>query len=338
MNILIVGGLGYLGPVVCDQVRELIPVNKIDALDTGWFLEAALQSDDLNFDDIFLLDKRNAKLDFLKKYDVVVDLAAISNDPMGQAFEDATYRINKVAAVDLAKKCSMAGVKKFIYASSCSIYGQAGDKRRTENDPKMPLTAYAKSKWEAEKMLEPLGTRNFGIIALRFATACGWSPHFRADLVLNDFVLTAQIEGKISVLSDGTPWRPLIHAKDIGRSIAWACQTDKTGFDVYNVGSNKWTLTIGDLAAQVSDIMEVPFEIFDCQGHDTRSYKVAFDKFERDATGFLAIQNLRGAVSEMQQRLLPHLDNLQDFRSGDLMRLNVLKKLRFGNELSSEHG
>ena len=336
MNILIVGGLGYLGPVVAKTIRHLLDPIKLDVFDTGWFLKSSIIDGTTDYDEVFTVDKRDITKDLLSPYDVVIDFAAVSNDPMGKDFENATMAINAYATIKLAEACKSAGVKRFVFASSCSIYGAAGDVARTEMDEKDPLTAYAKSKWQAEQMLAPLTDANFSAIALRFATACGWSPHFRSDLVLNDFVLTALTEGAIKVLSDGTPWRPLIHVKDIGRAVAWACQSQLTHFHMYNVGSNHWTLTIGELAANVSELLNVPYEIINENGPDKRSYKVAFDKFEHDARGWLPQENLQTAVSEIKQQLQPFIENYTDSRASNLIRLNVLREMKEGNVIDGE--
>lgn len=333
MKILIVGGLGYLGPVVSSTIRDLLVPESLHVVDAGWFLAAAVSPGTSAYDRISIGDKRDLKADFLIGYDVVIDLAAVSNDPMGKDFEAATMEINAAAAVELAQKCKQAGVKRFIFASSCSIYGAAGDVPRRESDGKNPLTEYARSKWEAEQKLEMIADKAFGVTALRFATACGWSPHFRADLVLNDFVLTALLDHKIVVLSDGTPWRPLVHVTDIGRAIAWAAQDERVGFAAFNVGTNDWTLSIGDLASYVADIMGVPFEITNANGPDKRSYRVSFDKFEREAKGFLPRAGLRQSVEEIGDHLRPHLDRFKHFRDGPLMRLNVLREKMTSGEL-----
>ena len=334
MKILIVGGLGYLGPVISQIARSSLKLDCLDVVDTGWFLDAAVEHKQYQFDNVYIGDKRDLNVSYLEKYDVVIDLAAVSNDPMGTDFESATIEINAEATIQLAKRSKLAGVKIFVFASSCSIYGAAGDAARKEADIKGPLTAYARSKLQAEQGLEPLSDHIFAIKALRFATACGWSPHFRADLVLNDFVLTAKLDGKINVLSDGSPWRPLIHVKDIGRAVAWACQAKDKGFNAYNVGSNDWTLTIGDLAQQVSEIMEVPFTISNSQGTDNRSYRIAFDKFEKAARGWLPEHDLRSAVIEIKDRLHPHFHKYKNFRESNLIRLNILRQLRNTGKLS----
>jgi nucleoside-diphosphate-sugar epimerase len=330
---MIVGATGYLGPVIAQAIRDRLNPEVLAGIDTSWFTAAALAPYEAPFSSITKVDKRRVDVEMMKGFDVVIDLAAVSNDPMGADFVDATFDINFVAAVDLAKRARQAGVRRFIFASSCSIYGAAGDGARSEDDKKDPLTAYAKSKWQSEVELAKLGDESFSPIALRFATACGWSPTFRADLVLNDFVVTAITEGKITVLSDGTPWRPLVHTKDIGRAVAWAAQADIKGFAAFNVGSNAWTLTIAELAKSVSDILGVPYEITGAKNADKRSYRVSFDKFEAVAKGWLPQERVESAVKEMKDELSKYASRLVDFRKGNLIRLNVLRGKIAGGEL-----
>ena len=161
--------------------------------------------------------------------DVVVHLAAISNDPMGNQFEDVTLEINHRAGLAIAQAARKARVKSLVFASSCSVYGFAADGARTEGSSLDPLTAYARSKVLLERDLEPLSGPDFRVTCLRFATACGWSERLRLDLVLNDFVAGALASHKVTVLSDGTPWRPLIHVSDMARAIEWACNPVRPG-------------------------------------------------------------------------------------------------------------
>src|SRR5262249_11556587 len=153
-----------------------------------------------------------------------------------------TFDINFQASVDLARQAKAAHVKAFIFASSCSMYGLADDTPRRETSPLNPLTAYAKSKVRTERALQELADGNFAVTCLRFATACGMSPRLRLDLVVNDFVACAVACGKITILSDGTPWRPLIHVRDMARAIDWAIGRSEAHGDflAVNAGSNSW--------------------------------------------------------------------------------------------------
>src|SRR2546421_5979151 len=152
----------------------------------------------------------------------MVHLAAISNDPMGKTFEDVTYDINFRASIELARQAKVAGVRCFVFASSCSVYGVADDTPRKETSPLNPLTAYAKSKIRTETELQTLAGKNFTVTCLRFATACGMSDRLRLHLVVHDFVACAGSSKKITILSGRTPWRPLIHRRDMARGFELA--------------------------------------------------------------------------------------------------------------------
>ena len=190
------------------------------------------------------------------------------------------------------------GVGRFVFASSCSIYGAAGDAPRAEDDPLNPLTAYARSKVEAERGLRPLAGRDFTVTALRFATACGASPRLRLDLVLNDFVASAVLSGRIEVLSDGSPWRPLVHVDDMARAIEWGLSRGRDPFVAVNVGSADWTWQIGALARDVADVLgEVEVSINTAAQPDNRSYKVDFSLFRK-----LAPDHQPRSVSTLRRR------------------------------------
>ena len=185
----------------------------------------------------------------------VVQLAAISNDPMGNRFEKPTMDINQGSAVSIAKAASDAGVKNYVFASSCSVYGIALGGPRKESDDLNPITAYAKSKIGAERELAELDT-DMTITCLRFATACGMSDRLRLDLVLNDFVACALSQGEITVLSDGSPWRPLIDVADMARAIDWAVSrpADNGGrYLAMNAGADECNYQVRDLANAVAD-------------------------------------------------------------------------------------
>ena len=159
----------------------------------------------------YFADMRNLPNEIFEGIDAVIHLAAISNDPMGNKFEDVTFDINYNSSINLAKKAKESGAKAFVYASSCSMYGSAEESAKDESSQLNPLTAYAKSKVNSEKALAGLADESFKITCLRFSTACGMSERLRLDLVLNDFVAGAVASKQITILSDGSPWRPLIN-------------------------------------------------------------------------------------------------------------------------------
>lgn len=194
MKILITGNMGYIGPSVVQRLRTSFPNAIFIGFDMGYFANCLTNSEILpecKVDVQYFSDVRHFEEDLLRGVDAIVHLAAISNDPMGNTFEKVTLDINYHASVELAKKAKEMGVKRFIYASSCSMYGFAEGGPRTEAAPLNPLTAYAKSKVLTEKDLDKIADKNFIITSLRFSTACGMSERLRLDLVLNDFVACA---------------------------------------------------------------------------------------------------------------------------------------------------
>src|SRR5258706_9398787 len=243
MKILITGNMGYVGPSVLKRLRRSYPQATLTGLDKGYFAHCLTNADVLpecRADIQFFADVRRLPREALQSVDAVVHLAAISNDPMGNTFEAVTYDINLRASIELAKLAKAAGAKTFVFASSCSMYGLADDTPRKETSALNPLTAYAKSKVLTEVELQKLADTTFTVTCLRFATACGMSDRLRLDLVVNDFVACAVTSKKITILSDGTPWRPLIHVNDMARAFDWAIGRGKGPFDflAVNVGSN----------------------------------------------------------------------------------------------------
>ncbi|MBH0190079.1 MAG: SDR family oxidoreductase [Nitrospira sp.] len=341
MKILITGNMGYVGPLVLRRLRESYPGAEIVGYDAGYFahcLTGVERFPESRADLQYFGDIRSVSSEVLLGVDAVVHLCAISNDPMGALFEDITLDINYRASVDLAKKAKQAGVKKFVFASSCSVYGFAEGGPRREEDAVNPLTAYAKSKVSTEKDLASLASDTFTATCLRFATACGMSDRLRLDLVLNDFVAGALASKRINILSDGTPWRPLIHVKDMARAIDWAVQRDHLDGGAcltVNVGSDTWNYQVKDLAAAVAKLVPgVEVSINKDAQPDKRSYRVNFDKFTKLAQGFLPAVDLQGAVVDLRDGLMAMQFQDHNFRTGEFMRLVTLKRLRESGHLS----
>jgi nucleoside-diphosphate-sugar epimerase len=334
MKILITGNMGYVGPNVVRHLRESHPQVELVGLDAGFFAHCLTNAEMLpecrmdvqHFEDVRRLNK-----EILRGVDAIVHLAAISNDPMGKTFEEVTYDINYRASVQLAKDAKAHGVRKFVFASSCSMYGLADDTPRTETSPLNPLTAYAKSKVATEKELRELADSTFGVTCLRFATACGMSDRLRLDLVVNDFVACAVTSKNITILSDGTPWRPLIHVRDMARGIDWALQrkpTDGGDFLAINVGSNVWNYRVKELAEAVAKVVPgVSISINKDAPQDSRSYRVDFGLFEKLAPGFQPQVDLLTAIEELKVGLEAMGFKDSNFRGSGYMRLEVLKKL-----------
>lgn len=338
MRLLVTGHKGYIGPVFARHVAERRLGWQVTGVDVEFFAAQLTGPDPAQyFRREIRADVRALGDDILRGADGVVYLAAVSNDPMGVEFETATMQINADAAMAVAERCRRLGVKRFIFASSCSIYGAAGHAPRTEGDALNPLTTYARSKVEAENKLRLLADDTLSVTCLRFATACGASPRLRLDLVLNDFVASAAQTGRIEVLSDGSPWRPLIHVEDMARAIEWALLRGGKPFLSVNVGSQQWTWQIGNLARDVAGVLgNVEVSIDRAAQPDNRSYRVDFSLFKQLAPHHQPKKQFDTAVRELQDQIgLIDFRGLP-FRKSPHLRLNVLRALKAANKLSSD--
>ena len=343
MRILINGNLGYIGPVVLQHLRRVLPAAKLAGFDTGFFADCLIDQGEFSeamLDVQHLGDVRQLPEEVLEGVDIVIQLAAISNDPMGNAFERVTGEINAEAVVENARQAKAAGAKGFVFASSCSVYGAGGEGAKSESSEVNPLTAYARSKIAAEQGLRPLADAGFRITCLRFATACGFSPRLRLDLVLNDFVASALTSGRIVILSDGTPWRPLIHVQDMARAIEWATiRPPESGghFLVVNAGSNQWNYQVKELAEAVrAELGNVDISINNEAPPDKRSYRVDFGLFATLAPGHQPLETLTSAGRGLIAGLKASGFNDSDFRKSNYIRLKVLTDLCGRGHLSEQ--
>jgi nucleoside-diphosphate-sugar epimerase len=330
LKILITGNMGYVGPEVAKYLRARRPGATLHGYDSGYFAHCLTGSPilpELYLDEQFYGDVRDVSLD-LRGYDAVVQLAAISNDPMGNRFQAVTLDINQNTTISIAKAAAAAGVKNFVFASSCSVYGIADGAPRKETDPLNPITAYAKSKIGAEQELAAIDTEMV-VTCLRFATACGMSARLRLDLVLNDFVACALSRGQISVLSDGSPWRPLIDVADMARAIDWAIDRPAgTGgrYLAVNAGSDDRNYQVKDLADAVAkSVPGTDVSINTSAPVDSRSYKVDFGLYRSLAPDHQPVVGLDRSIQNLISGLRMMNFKDSDFRSSDLMRLKVLQ-------------
>ena len=335
MKILVTGNMGYVGPILIRRLRDSYPDAELIGLDMGYFGNCLSSADILpecRVNRQHFADVRNFPAELLSGVDVVVYLAALSNDPLGHAFEEATLDVNYRFCIRAAQMAKEGGVKSFVFASSCSVYGYAEDGARTEASPVNPLTAYAKSKVWTERDLAPLADGRFKVTCLRFATACGMSDRLRLDLVLNDFVAGAVASKKISILSDGTPWRPLIHVKDMARAIDWAIRREASAggpFLIVNVGDDSWNYQVKDLAEAVAQVIPgVEVSINKNAQPDKRSYRVSFEKFKELASGYTPEVDLITAITELRDGLSAIGFNDENFRQSKFIRLNILMHLK----------
>ncbi len=343
MKILVTGNMGYVGPGVVRQLRRAYPQAAIAGLDMGYFshcLTNARQLPECSLDVQYFGDVRTPPEAALANADAVVYLAAISNDPMGQQFEQATLDVNYHAAFRLARAAKRAGARMFVLASSCSVYGFAESGARTEHSEVNPLTVYARSKVLAESALAAEADDSFRVTCLRFGTACGMSPRLRLDLVLNDFVAGAMASQRISVLSDGSPWRPLIHVRDMARAIEWAVGREagaSGNFLIVNAGSDAWNLQVKDLAETVAEVIPgVEVSINRSAQPDRRSYRVDFSLFRELAPCHQPQSDLKATIAELRDSLESMGFRDADFRNSQLIRLKVLADLRSQGRLTPD--
>lgn len=332
MKILITGNMGYIGPVLVRHLRTALPETRLSGFDAGYFAHCLTGADALpesRVDVQYFGDIRDIGPDVLDGVDAVVHLAAVSNDPMGNRYEEVTHDINYESSIRLARMAVSAGVQRFVFASSCSMYGWAEGGPRRETDPVNPLTAYARSKVATEKALADLDAPHTVITALRFSTACGMSDRLRLDLVLNDFVASAIASGTISVLSDGTPWRPLIDVKDMARAIEWALIRDPGQGGPYvavNVGADAWNYRVRDLATAVAAaIPGTRVQINENAPPDRRSYRVDFARYRELAPGHQPAVTLEQSIEELKRGLERMRFRDSEFRASHFMRLKVLE-------------
>jgi nucleoside-diphosphate-sugar epimerase len=333
MNILITGNMGYVGPGVVQQLRASHPQARIVGLDMGYFadvLSSSGMAPECRVNVQHFGDARYPAPEVMRDVDAVIHLAAISNDPMGNRFERVTLDINHQGSLTLARQAKAAGASSFVFASSCSVYGSAGDEARTEESAVAPLTAYARSKVLVEQELAALADDRFRVTCLRFATACGLSERLRLDLVLNDFVAAAMASRTIRILSDGTPWRPLIHVRDMARAMDWAVGRDGTGgqFLVLNVGEDEANYQVRELAEAVAKVVPGVETWVNPEGApDKRSYRVSFARFRQLAPRHQPRYRLLDTIEELVEGLERMRFSDSNFRESRLIRLNVISDL-----------
>ncbi|SDJ42892.1 NAD-dependent epimerase/dehydratase family protein [Streptomyces indicus] len=287
MRVLLTGHQGYLGTVMAPVLAAA--GHEVTGLDAGLFADCVLgpAPDDPPG---HRTDLRDITAEHLAGVEAVIHLAALSNDPLGSLAPELTYDINHHASVRLARLARDAGVRRFLYASTCSVYGAAGgDDLVTEDAPLRPVTPYAESKVRVEDDLHALADSDFTPVYLRNATAFGFSPRLRADIVLNNLVGHALLTGEVRVLSDGTPWRPLVHAADIARAFMAALDAPREAVHdrAFNIGSETNNVTVAEIADQVAEaVAGAQVVITGETGADPRSYRVDFSRFRAAVEGF----------------------------------------------------
>jgi nucleoside-diphosphate-sugar epimerase len=279
-------------------------------------------------------DIRDVKAADLRGFDAVIHLAALSNDPLGCLDESVTFDINHLGSVNLAREAKAAGVPRYLFASSCSLYGAAGDTMLDENASFNPITAYGTSKVLVEADVSKLADDSFSPVFLRNATAYGASPRLRADIVVNNLVGVAYTTGKVLIQSDGTPWRPLVHVQDISRAFLAVLGAPLAAIhnEAFNVGSSQENYQIRDVAAIVQDIVpDCTVSYLEGGGPDPRCYRVNCDKLSRHIPGFRTEWTVKRGAEELYSAFVRNRLTSEMF--GGYVRLKRIQELLAAGQL-----
>jgi nucleoside-diphosphate-sugar epimerase len=325
MKIFATGHRGYIGAHVVDVLK--LEGHTVVGCDIGLF-EGCNWEPLVAPDRELVKDIRKVEAQDLDGCDCVVHLAAISNDPMGEMNAQLTFDVNRDASIHLAEIAKRAGVPRFLFAGSCSIYGKGEKLDLDENDPLNPLTAYARSKIETEQAVSKLADKSFTPVYLRNATAYGHSPMLRIDLVVNNLLGSAMSYGEIRIQSDGSPWRPLIHCRDIARAFAAFAKAPKeiVHNTAVNVGGNAENYQVRDVGDQVQRLIPSANVVYTGEvGTDPRNYRVNFDLLSRLLPDFKLQYRLETGMEELHRKMVEHDFGKADFEGDRFVRLRTLK-------------
>jgi nucleoside-diphosphate-sugar epimerase len=286
-----------MAPVLASRGHEVV------GLDTGFYREGRLYHGHELPLRVITKDIRQITATDLRGFDAVVHLAELSNDPLGQYRPEVTYAINGEGSAALARLAKQAGVRRFVYSSSCSVYGAGDGEWKTEMSPTEPLTAYADCKLRTEAVLGLLADGAFSPTMLRNATAYGASPRMRFDIVLNQFAGFAWTQGKIVMNSDGSPWRPLVHALDIAQAFACVLEApvEAVHNQIFNVGCNEENYRVREIAEIVAAAFPGCATVFGPPNNDGRSYRVSFDKIATGLPGFRCRWTAEQGAAELRE-------------------------------------
>lgn len=332
MKVLVTGSEGYIGTVLVQRLSE--KGYSVVGLDTGYYRDCNI-TEPPDVVETLNKDVRDITASDLKSIDAILHLAALSNDPLSFLKPELTMDINFKESVRLATIAKESGVKKFIFASSCSSYGRNNVGIVDETSKLNPITAYAKSKIMAELDISKLSSNNFTTVFLRSATINGISPRIRFDLVVNNLTGLALTTGKITVKSDGTPWRPTLHIQDDCSAFIKSLEADSdlTNNKIYNVGATEENYQIKDIAEIIKKHTGCEIE-FQNQDRDSRSYRVNCDKIKNEL-GFKVEWPLEESVKELVNQLKEIGLNHEEFNSRKYTRLEQIKHLLETNQLDS---
>ena len=325
MKVLVTGHKGYIGVHLVELLKEA--GHHVTGVDLDLF-EGCEWAPFVAPDVEIIDDYRTLPLSSLEGFDAVCHLAAISNDPMGDLDESLTTNVNGVGSVELAKKCKEAGAGRFLFSGSCSIYGQGETLDLDESATFNPVSAYAHSKVDTEHGALPLADDDFTVAILRNATAYGASPMLRIDLVANNLLGCAVAKGAIRIMSDGTPWRPLVHCRDIARGFVAFAEADKEIVNgrAVNFGANEENYQVKDVADIVKDLIPTAdIEYTGEIGADPRNYRVKFDLLNTLLPDFKLAYSLRSGMEELHKQYVDQGFSAEDFDGDRYVRLRTLR-------------
>jgi nucleoside-diphosphate-sugar epimerase len=335
MRVLVAGDRGYLGAVITPLLRTA--GHPVVGLDAGWYDGCDFGPVEFDYEQR-TGDIRAARVEDLIGFDAVLNLAAVSNDPIGHLNPGATFSVNADGAIHLGRVAKEAGVARYVFSSSCSLYGAAGDAPVTEDAAFNPVTPYGESKVLAEAGLAALADDDFSPTYLRNATAYGSSPRLRADIVVNNLTGVAFTRGEVRLQSDGSPWRPLVHAEDIARACLAALEAPREVVHdrAFNVGRDEDVVQIRTIAAQVSEILGAPVTFASTAGPDKRDYRVDFTRIGELLPAFKPEWTIAAGIDELACDMHEYGLTAADFEGPRFVRLETIRELIAAGRLDEE--